>query len=226
MKKLVILFVMLIGFFSLTVIKAQTSSGTILIGVSSGFKVAGEFSAIGLGSDLMSMGFSSVKTKSNAPGFTEPEPDKTTSLNLMPKLGVFVVNNLAVGLDVIVAYNQVSYGASDDKTKITLLMGGPFVRYYIPGGKVLPFLEGNATFGSSNLKDEYTGGSNTSKYALSSFGGGLGIAVPIGEKVTFDVMAGYTSLTVKAKENNPNDERSVMGSFGIRLGFDLLLGSK
>ena len=207
---------MLFGLFSLTVTKAQTNSGTILIGLSSG---------LGLGSDLMGLGFSSVKTKSNATGYTEPKPDKTTTLNLMPKFGYFVANNLALGLDVIVAYNHLNYG-SGDKFTTTGMMAGPFMRYYIPSGKVLPFVEGNATFGFANSKDEYSGGSSIKKYGLNSFGAGLGIAVPIGEKVTFDLMAGYTSLTLKAKENNPDDVRSVMGSFGIRLGFDLWLGAK
>jgi hypothetical protein len=221
MKKLTLIFVMLIGLFSLPVIKAQTSAGTMLIGLSSGFNIAGEFST---GSDLMSIGFFSTKYKSNASGYTEPDPDKTTNLNLMPKFGMFVVDNLAVGLDVTAAYSQNKSGGSSNKSTITLLMAGPFVRYYIHANKVLPFIEGSATFGSAKLKDEYEGGSDESKTALHSFGGGLGVAVPLGEKVTLDVMAGYTSLTLKAKKDNPDDARMVMGSFGIKLGFVVFLG--
>jgi hypothetical protein len=60
---------------------------------------------------------------------------------------------------------------------------------------------------------------------MSSFGGGAGLAVKLGEKVTFDFMAGYNSMSEKAKQNNPNDERTVQGTLGFKLGFVVLLGS-
>jgi hypothetical protein len=50
--------------------------------------------------------------------------------------------------------------------------------------------------------------------------------VKLGEKATFDMMAGYNSILEKAVENNPNDNRTVQGTMSFKLGFTLLLGSK
>jgi hypothetical protein len=223
MKKSTLFFVMLIGFFSFPIIKAQTSAGTMMLGLSTGINISGEFSS---GSNLMSIGFSSAKYKSNASGYTEPDPDKATNLNLMPKFGIFVIDNLAAGLDVTTAYSQNKVGGSSSKYTLTLLMAGPFVRYYLPAKKILPFAEVNAIFGSAKYKDEYEGGSSEDKSALHSFGGGLGVAAPLGEKVTLDFMIGYNSLTIKSKEDNPDDDRMVMGTFGIKVGFLVFLGGK
>jgi malic enzyme len=61
---------------------------------------------------------------------------------------------------------------------------------------------------------------------MRSVGGGAGLAIMVGDKVTFDVMAGYNSLSVKAKQDNPNDSRSVQGTLGFKFGFVVLFGSK
>ena len=223
MKKSNFFLAMLIGFFCFPIIKAQTSAGTMLLGLSSGINISGEFSS---GSNLLSLGFSSTKYKSNASGYTEPDPDKATNLNLMPKFGIFVIDNLAAGLDVTMAYSQTKEGGSSNKYTLTLLMAGPFVRYYLPAKKVLPFAEVNAIFGTAKYKDEYEGGSSTNKSGLHSFGGGLGVAAPLGEKVTLDFMVGYNSLSIKSKEDNPDDDRMIMGTFGIKVGFLVFLGGK
>jgi hypothetical protein len=51
------------------------------------------------------------------------------------------------------------------------------------------------------------------------------MAVPVGNHVTFDVLAGYNSLTLKSKENNDDNDRIVFGTLGIKLGIIVLLGA-
>jgi len=60
---------------------------------------------------------------------------------------------------------------------------------------------------------------------MSSFGGGAGLAVKLGDKVTFDILAGYNSMTEKAKQNNPNDQRTVQGTLGVKFGFVAIFGT-
>lgn len=217
--------ILFIGILGQVPVQAQLNTGKMIIGVSSSFRVSGELSSIGLGSDMMSFGFSSVKYKSNQSGFVEPKPDKHFNLNLMPRYGVFVADQFLAGLDGILAVNRVKYGGYDETMTVTLMAIGPFLRYYYPMGKVLPFAEGNAIFGTSRVKEIYNAQTTDDKYGANSFGGGIGLAVPLGEKVHFDLMAGYTWLSIKAKQDNPNDDREVMGSFGFRVGFNVLLGS-
>ena len=84
MKRLLIstigFIVMSIGF-----LHAQINQGRIMVGVSS------LYSFVSSGSELMSLGYTSIKSKSDADGFQEPEPEKSFSINVNPKAGYFVI---------------------------------------------------------------------------------------------------------------------------------------
>lgn len=218
--KAVSLFLSLFFVINFTLLNAQTEQGKILVGVSSTLSLAGT------GSDIMTLGYSNTKYKSDADGFEESDPDKTVSINLLPKVGYFVVDNLAFGLDINLSLSNKTDGENNGKFTQKLFSAGPFLRYYIPMGKVLPFYEVNGSFGS--VKSTYEpaiGETNDDKSSIMSFGAGLGLAVPIGEKVTFDILAGYNSMTIKNKEDNADNDRVVLGTIGLRFGFIILLGS-
>jgi hypothetical protein len=217
MKKSIMLITVLC-FLAISAAEAQVNKGRSLIGVST------SFSYTNFGSDLMSLGFSSIKYKANAGANVDPDVLKVTTLNLLPKFGYFFFNNLALGLNLCIG-TSIDKPKSGGKSTMTSFGLGPFVRYYIPGSKVMPFFEVSSLFGSINEKYEEPGYSSSSKSSMSSFGGGAGLAVKLGEKVTFDLMAGYNSMSEKAKQNNPNDERTVQGTLGFKLGFVVLLGS-
>src|SRR5690606_23548425 len=141
MKKVALLAVILIT-INIGLLKAQTDQRKIMVGLSSTLSLAGT------GSDLINIGFSSVKYKSDADGFEEADPDKTISVNFSPKVGYFVVDNFAVGLDLNLALTSRKVGDSNDKSSSTLISVGPFIRYYIPSSKVTPFFELNSSFGT------------------------------------------------------------------------------
>lgn len=204
---------------SFTFLKAQTIQGKFFVGISSSFSIAGT------GSDLMSLGFTSYKYKSDADGFVEADPDKSFGINLLPKFGFFVINNLVIGVDLTLAFSSDKDGTDDDKYTQTLFGAGPFVRYYIPTEKIKPFFEVGGSFGVRKSKYESDSFNAKDKYSVRSFVGGIGMAVLLGDRVTFDVMGGYNSLTVKDKEDNEDNYRSVYGSFGLRIGFIVLLGA-
>jgi outer membrane protein len=218
MKRIIMLFTVL-SFFSLTVLEGQINQGRVLVGV------ATSINYMSFGSDFMNLGFTTVKQKSNAPGYVEPDAEKTTTINLLPKVGYFIIDNLVVGLDLSVSSYTAKY-SSDSKSTMTYLGVGPFIRYYIPGTSVMPFFEIGGLLGT--LNEKYTSGSysDSYKYGMMSIGGGAGMAVKLGDKVMFDIMAGYNSMTEKEKENNENNVRTVYGTLGIKLGFVCILGGK
>ncbi len=198
--------------------QAQVNKGRSLIGVST------SFSYFNLGSDILNFGVTSSRDKGNSSVNSDLGSDRIITLNLMPRYGYFIADNFALGINLCLAsssekpdketrYNMTSFGA------------GPFLRYYFPGSKILPFIEASSLFGS--VSNKYTAASyeNSSSSSTRSLGGGIGMAVKIGEKVTFDMMAGYNSTSVKAKENNPDNIRTVQGTFGLRFGFVVLFGS-
>lgn len=171
----------------------------------------------------MSIGFISAKEKSDADGFDEGDPSKSTSFNFIPRIGYFEADNFAVGLDVSYAFSKTKEEGYESKQNLWSV--GPFIRYYIPAGKVMPFIEAAGALGGLKLETSSSWGSGESKLGIFSIGGGAGIAVLLGERATFDVMAGYNSFTLKEKENNDDNERTVYGILGIKFGFSILLGA-
>ena len=205
---------------SFGLLQAQTNQGNLTVGTSSSLNL------IGSDSDIMGFGFSTVKFKSDRTGFQEEDADKVASFNLSPEVGYFVIDNLAVGIDLNVGTSKVTEGTSNDSSTDNLIAAGPFVRYYIPTTRVLPFVEVGASFGRVITK--YDGGfldGEEFKTNLRSIGGGVGVAAPLGDKVTLDIMAGYQSITIKADENNDDNDRTVTGTIALRLGFTVFLGA-
>jgi hypothetical protein len=160
-------------------------------------------------------------------------------MNLQPKVGYFVIDNLAIGLNINLAFINYTDGENDkNKMKSMFYGAGPFVRYYIDAGGVLPFAELEVAFGGGKVTDEYEGeGGGTDeesmKYSMFNFGGGIGVAIPIGGHASFDIMAGYTTTTYKAKEytnaegdtfENDDNDRNINGTFGVKFGFLVMIG--
>jgi len=191
---------------------AQLEKGSIMLGVTSTMALGGCW-----GSDLGGFGFSTHKYKS---GSTTETSYKTTSWNLLPKAGYFVIDNLVVGLELMVSGymdKDVDDGDKDGESQFGI---GPFVRYYYPLDKIYPFAEIEAMFGS--YKETWM--EDVHKEGLVMFGGGIGVAVPIGDKITIDALAGYShvSWTEKDAVEGATDEY-LSGGFGLKLGFSIYL---
>jgi hypothetical protein len=205
MKKTILLIAVLSLLFSI-IMEAQIKRNTLLISA---------------GSNIMNIGFSSIKHKSDATGYTEPTPEKRISFNLSPEVGFFVANNFAIGLDVSLGLSI--YDDVSSKSRYTNLGVGPFLRYYIPTRKVMPVFAVSGSLGTLINNYESPSGNSDNTSLTFSIGGGAGVAIRIGDKVTFDIMAGYSTSSVKSIKNNPNNTRNVIGAIGINLGFEILL---
>ena len=221
MKKILVLFVLCALNYSLAI--GQTNKGRVLIGISSNFSIPGIGNEItGSGSSLMTIGHTTIKSKSDS--YDDSDPTKITGINVLPKVGFFVIDNLAIGLDINIATTTSKSNGGDNISTMSLLSAGPFIRYYIPSEKAIPFFEAGGSIGTVTNKYKSSGYDEKSKSAANTYWAGAGIAVPVGEKVTIDVMAGYHSLMVKDKEDNNDNYRTVVGSIGIKLGVIVFLG--
>lgn len=220
MKKQALIITFAVLTASSTILTAQTTKGKFLLGELSYIEFLGNGV---LGST--NFGYTTFQNKSDG-GNSDDSKDKMFSVNIVPRAGYFIIENLAVGLDVFLATE--SHKAMDDayKSTSTFFAAGPFVRYYIPTKKVLPFTEVNYSIGSRTGKTEFDGNEpSTYKYGIQLYGAGLGLAVPLGAKVTFDVLAGYHAYVIKDMEDNYNNERLVAGTVGLKLGFTVYLGA-
>ena len=217
MKK-VLLLIPFLYYLSFGAAQAQLDKGNIMVGVASTLNLGG------YGSDLMSLGFSSSKYKTDN---YESDPYKSVCFNLMPKGGYFIMDNLAAGLNIFMSISSEKDSGDDDKDTESLLGLGPWARYYYPLEKIYPFVELNVGIGSTKFTWDYGSGSEVEKYSAFIFGGGIGAAIPVGDMVSFDVMAGYSSVTSKEKDSESEmNYKEVVGTVGITMGFTVYFGPK
>lgn len=206
----------------LTSLFSQTEKGQWMLGISSRYSLNPIDAGITI-PDLMTIGYSTVKSKSDS----GDDSDATTfiCMNLVPKAGYFVIDDLVVGLDLQMGLYSLDY-PDDEKENGTALSVGPFVRYYFPTSKVLPYLEAGGTLGSLITKYEYSGDTEKSTASMNTWSLGAGITKSLGGKAAFDFMLGYLSTTIKNTEDNPDNYRTVIGTVGFKFGIMVFLGPK
>ena len=215
MKKIV-LCLTVFCLFAFVGTNAQMTKGRILVGLTSTIHL----SEVGpSGTDLLGLGY--VKT-------SDPDGDSynTTYFNLLPRGGYFVIDNLVVGLDIVISSSKEKDPESDSKYTSSMLAAGPFVRYYYPLEKVYPFAELGISFGSHKDNWSYGGADDKETYTATNFGGGIGAAFPLGDMVTFDVMAGYTHLSFTDKTTAGDPYKVKSGAIGLKMGFTVFFGPK
>jgi hypothetical protein len=195
MKKTVTIFsVIITSFFSYA--QAQTSHGNIMLG--------GDFSI--------------TSSKQETGG----EDIKTTTFEFSPSAGYFVIDNLAVGLDLSFS----SETQEDDKESSFLV--GPFARYYKFTSNEKFAFYGQTGFMFGSLKDEPDGADET-KGSLFNFYISPGFSYFFNEKWALDLrLQGISYTSYDPNKDNDDDKRSEF-TFGVEffnpsLGFRYYIG--
>lgn len=226
--KYILLFLIIVGLYS-GGIGAQTEQGKFLVGLSSTVGLGGD------GVDMMRVGKFNWDRKSIA--FLNSTYE-IWSMNIKSRVGYFVVDNLAVGVEANVLgrsgnqtreYRMVSVVTSRQNWDLS---GGVFGRYYIPVWGLLPFVEVGGAYGFARNKERISASrlpsfQNTilDSGSVMSYGGGAGVAVPLGGRVALDVLVGYTSFIHRREyPYDDGNHRSETGVFGLNWGCTILLG--
>jgi hypothetical protein len=189
---------------------AQPGKGKAMLSLSSTIGL-GDF-----GTDLLNVGMTTEKIKYG--GTDGSSSYSTFGINLLPRVGYFVIDNLAVGADILVGFSSEKSKSSDYKYSESTLAIGPFGRYYFPMEKINPFIEANVGFGT--WKQKYSNGTtNESKEGLLLFGVGAGAGKSLGENVMIEALVGYSSQTWKDEE----ETKYTYGTIGLKVGFTMFL---
>jgi outer membrane protein len=131
--------------------------------------------------------------------------ENNTQIALTPNAGLFVINNLAIGGNVIIDYSKVG---DNKRTDIGI---GPFIRYYFTQAKVRPILHGSFNFISSRNKTPlYSNTENGINYFL-----GGGAAIFISDQVSIDGLMGYAHSKYSDFDGS--------GGFALTIGFQVYL---
>ncbi len=129
-----------------------------------------------------------------------------TNLSLLPTVGYFVIDNLAIGASLPITYS--SFGSSSS-TSVGI---GPLGRYFFLPGKVKPFLQAQGGYVSTSI-------SNTGQsYSISgtTFGAGGGLAIFLTKSAALDLSLNYSSTSLTASGSSVS---STASNFGLQVGF-------
>lgn len=152
-----------------------------------------------------------------------PNDSKPTTFNatINPKIGYFIADNFAVGLDLNFTLNSlVDTSAGTSKTYTTTqLLTGPFVRYYFGLNEdVFLFLEGSAGFGLTSTREN---GRNISISVLN-VGAGPGLAFFVNDFIAVEGVAKYNFINSSYSSNYGGSDVTVTDishNVNFQLGF-------
>lgn len=138
-------------------------------------------------------------------GFNLNTSENNTVISLSPSAAAFVVNNLALGGNLKLAYTK------EGLVKITSFGIGPWMRYYFTQANVRPILQGNFNFLSSKTKVNNTSSTNNG----TNFFLGGGAAIFVSSHVSLDALLGYDHTKYNGLDGS--------GGFAMNIGFQVYL---
>jgi outer membrane protein len=158
------------------------------------------------------------------------EDGKTSNLEFSPQLGFFVIDNLALGIELPINYSS-EKNENDNKFHSTSVAFAPFIRYYFGTNNIKPYLHSGIGFGyqkmgydlNASYSDYNMNPSQDFKSTISLYEFGGGLAIFLNEKTSLDIEIGYASGSIKPKKDNNNNYRSITSGIGLGIGFAIII---
>lgn len=160
--------------------------------------------------------FFSTSSKAKQNGNTS-KISSTFQIQAAPRVGYFLKDNLAVGLEVFVATTSTSFENFDGKVNTSSLLAAPFVRYYFYDGF---FGEGTVGVGSSTTNDEFLGEQKSNVFGWRL---GAGYNLPLGNHISLEPTINYSWENQTPKDAGDFDASSIITSVFVGLGITAYL---
>jgi outer membrane protein len=203
MKKLLLV---LISILPSILLFGQTTKGKFILSAGSGIN------------------FSGSSEKSVLNGNAAHESEKLNSFSVMPTLGYFVIDNLAVGLSSNITASTRKYVAGDKYiSNFTQIM--PVAIYYFPmDGKIRPSVQIGGGYSSirRNYYPKNYSGDTKEIYRGPGFNLGGGVSYFISDDISFNFGLSYTGASMK-KINSSSDFKKNRGNFESNFGVSIFL---
>lgn len=141
----------------------------------------------------------------------------TFTVNINPKIGYFIIDDLAIGLDLTLISNNETQSSEfgDIETKTTGFGIGPFARYYFANG-----FFGEALVGLGSTKVKSTSGLLGEREIKSSTFGfrvGAGYSFLLGDHVAIEPTVNYSWEDINPKDA-PSDYKETLSSIFLGIG--------
>lgn len=170
------------------------------------------------------LGFNSNKVTQKS-GDYSVDGQKTTTFNITPTVGYFVIDNLAVGLNL--GYEVQKQDASYDfnqtaKVTNTVFSVIPSVTYFIEAdSKAFPYISAGAGYAAIKTKVASTETQNDNYFV---WGGKAGLAYFITPSIAIDLGLNYQQLSTKYEETFSTAENKIIfKTLGASIGFNFVL---
>lgn len=139
---------------------------------------------------------------------------KTSSFGFSPQVGFFVIDGLAVGLDLSYTSSKGKIGDGEWSDPSKRFGFAPFGKYYIGKSKFKPF--GMLKMGYLLYSDS---DDDSDKYSGLSLGFTVGGALFVNEFVALELGLGYDYANLKNKENDKFVYKN--GELGLKIGISV-----
>lgn len=210
MKKLTL--IALLAFFGTA--NAQTETASTLPTAKGNWIIGGS----------TNLGFNSNKVTQKS-GDYSVDGQKNSTFNVTPTVGYFVIDNLAVGLNL--GYEVQKQDASYDfnqtaKVTNTVFSVIPSVTYFIEAdSKAFPYISAGAGYAAIKTKIASTETQNDNFFV---WGGKAGLAYFITPSIAIDLGLNYQQLSTKYEETFSTAENKVIfKTLGASIGFNFVL---
>ncbi|MCC7465210.1 MAG: outer membrane beta-barrel protein [Saprospiraceae bacterium] len=224
MKKIQLL-PLLFAMVTVAALKAQTTQGTIALGLHNFSPLVAEVGGLLAPSNALGIAFTTQKGEID--GEESDTKLKSTTIGLSGSAHYFIIDNLSAGinLNVLSQTQKEDGGQEDNESSLTLLMAGPELRYYIPATeKMKVFVNAGAAFGTA--KSKFNGEEDGDPTKLSRFGGSAGLAFFPNQHVSIDLGLGYGAFITKDTYNFGGDDiesKSTTSGVTFEVGFTVFL---
>lgn len=170
-----------------------------------------------------SLNFNSLTPKVKISGATS-EGDKTTTLSFTPSIGYFIIDNLALNLDMnLTSMTQKGDNYKDTTTAFSFLPGATY--YFNNNSKFIPYLGANIGYGTMKYSETYnnnTVDSDKSGFTWKVKGGGMYMVT---NSLAVDLGLGYSQFST-SQEVNSIKATTTLNNFGVNLGMAYFIKSK
>lgn len=152
----------------------------------------------------------------------------STQLSFAPKLGYFVIDNLAIGVGMDYTSSRVEQPNEDATTDSDLLFG-PFARYFLPlnDNDLALFLETTFGFGRSSDNQQINGMPQSIETNIFALGVGPGLTIISDQGIGISATLKYNYARSDFDTNFDNVQRQTItntNAFDFSIGFQYYFG--
>ena len=150
--------------------------------------------------------------------------DNHTSFSINPKAGYFIKNRIGVGGMIDFSASKLKYDSGDEYNSTSFIIG-PFARYYVEYGSIIPFAEVGVGVGSEKQVQKSAEFTSESKHSQTHVTLGAGADLFLNEFVALEGMIQYFWRKQKPTSEGATGSGHASSGINVNVGLAIYFGS-